>query len=289
MIHPATPTPKPDLEPLRPVAVRDLVRLGRERDGGYVVSRRAIEATRVLVGLGVNDEWSFEEAFLARAPRTRLVLVDGTVGRGPYAWRTLERAIAVPRRLVRGHVRRARLAWDEARSYAVAWQRLEAFLAPEGRRLVQAMIGPRDDKGTVSWGTVRRELGSPDPGRALFVKMDVEGAEYDVLPAVLEDGACIAGFALEFHRLDRQWGRLLELRAAWEREFAVVHVHGNNGDTLIPGTTVPKALEVTLVARDLLTPEELGQRVAVPLPRPELDFPNDPDRSEFPLFAPAPV
>ena len=33
-----------------------------------------------------------------------------------------------------------------------------------------------------------------------------------------------------------------------EGEFAVVHAHGNNGDTLVPGTAVPKALEVTLVA-----------------------------------------
>lgn len=288
MIHSGESALQPDLELLRPVAVRDLIRLGRDRDGGYVVSRRAVEATRVLVGLGVNDEWSFEEAFLSEAPATRLVLVDGTVGRGPYAWHALERVVRASRRLVRGNVRRARLAWREARSYAAAWPRLEAFLAPEGRRLVQAMIGPRDDQGTICWRTLRSELGAPGPGRNLFVKMDIEGAEYDVLPDVLESGAFLTGLALEFHRLDLHWERLLELRAAWDGEFAVTHVHGNNGDTLIPGTSVPKALEVTLVARDLLTPEETGRRVAVPLPRPGLDFPNDPERAEFPLLAPAP-
>jgi hypothetical protein len=275
---------RPDLEYLRPVAVHDLVRLGRDRDGGYVVSRRAVESTRVLVGIGVNDEWSFEEAFLDEAPGARLVLVDGTVGRGPYARRALERGTRAARRLVRGHVRRAGEAWRQARSYAAAGSRLEAFLAPEGRRLVQAMIGPRDGKGTISWGTLRRDLGPLGPGRTLFVKMDVEGAEYDVLPDVLGNGALLTGLALEFHRLDLHWERLLALRSLWESEFAVVHVHGNNGDTLIPGTSVPKAIEITLVARDLLTPEETGRRVAAPLPRPGLDFPNDPGRPEFPLF-----
>jgi hypothetical protein len=284
MTRRGSPAQRPDLEALRPVDVHDLVRLGRERDGGYVVSRRALEATRVLVGLGVNDEWSFEEAFLAEAPRTRLVLVDGTVGRRRYAWHALERAARASRRLVRGHVRRARLAWREARSYAAAWPRLEAFLAPEGRRLVQAMVGLRDGRGTVCWKTLRRELGEPDRGRDLFVKMDIEGAEYGVLPAVLEDGGRIAGLALEFHRLDLHWGQLLELQGAWEGQFAVVHVHGNNGDTLVSGTAVPKALEVTLVARDLLTPEETGRHFAGPLPRPGLDFPNDPERSELPLL-----
>ena len=282
------PTARPDLELLRPVAVQDLVRLGRDRDGGYVVSRRAIEATRVLVGIGVNDEWSFEEAFLAAAPRTRLVLVDGTVGRAAYAWRALERGARASRRLVRGHVRRARLAWCEARSYAAAWPRLEAFVATDGRRLVQALIDRRDGRGRVSWETLHRDLDTPGRRRDLFVKMDVEGAEYDVLPAVLADGAQLTGLALEFHRLDLNWGRLLELRAAWDGEFAIAHVHGNNGDTLIPGTPVPKALEVTLVARDLLTPEEAGRRIADPLPRPGLDFPNDPERPEFPLFVHAP-
>jgi hypothetical protein len=114
--------------------------------------------------------------------------------------------------------------------------------------------------------------------------MDIEGAENGVLPAVLEDGGRIAGLALEFHRLDLHWGQLLELQGAWEGQFAVVHVHGNNGDTLVSGTAVPKALEVTLVARDLLTPEETGRHFAGPLPRPGLDFPNDPERSELPLL-----
>lgn len=43
-------------------------------------------------------------------------------------------------------------------------------------------------------------------------------------------------------------------------------------------------LEITLVARGLLAPEETGRRVAAPLPSPGLDFPNDPGRPEFPLF-----
>lgn len=149
---------------------------------------------------------------------------------------------------------------------------------------MQAMIGPRDGRGAICWGALRRGLGPPVPGRTLCVKMDVEGAEFDVLPDVLGDGPSLTGLALEFHRLDLHWKKLLTLRSLWETEFAVVHLHGNNGDALIPGTSVPKALEVTLVARDLLTPEETGRSVTEPLPRPGLDFPNDPVRPEFPLF-----
>ena len=41
----------------------DLIRIGRDYDGGYLVSKSDIEKTDVLIGLGINDDWSFEEDF----------------------------------------------------------------------------------------------------------------------------------------------------------------------------------------------------------------------------------
>ena len=41
----------------------DLVRIGRNNDGGYLVSKSDIEKSDVLIGLGINDDWSFERNF----------------------------------------------------------------------------------------------------------------------------------------------------------------------------------------------------------------------------------
>ena len=41
----------------------DLIRIGRENDGGYLVSRSDIDKSDVLIGLGINDDWSFEKDF----------------------------------------------------------------------------------------------------------------------------------------------------------------------------------------------------------------------------------
>ena len=43
----------------------DLVRIGRDYDGGYLVSKSDIQKTDTLIGLGINDDWSFEEDFLS--------------------------------------------------------------------------------------------------------------------------------------------------------------------------------------------------------------------------------
>ena len=44
----------------------DLIRIGRNFDGGYLVSKSDIDRSEILIGLGINDDWSFEEDFLHR-------------------------------------------------------------------------------------------------------------------------------------------------------------------------------------------------------------------------------
>jgi hypothetical protein len=68
------------LAALQPHALPDLVRIGRENDGGYLIPERVISKTDVLIGLGIEADWSFEQDFLSRNPRTVLAAVDESVG-----------------------------------------------------------------------------------------------------------------------------------------------------------------------------------------------------------------
>jgi len=47
-----------------PYRCDDLIRLGRNFDGGYLVSRQDILASDILVSMGINDDWSFEKDFI---------------------------------------------------------------------------------------------------------------------------------------------------------------------------------------------------------------------------------
>ena len=44
---------------------KDLVRIGRNYDGGYLVCKKDIDETEVLIGLGIGDDWSFESNFVS--------------------------------------------------------------------------------------------------------------------------------------------------------------------------------------------------------------------------------
>ncbi|MDB2668324.1 hypothetical protein N9Y74_00395 [Alphaproteobacteria bacterium] len=50
---------------LEPTECADLIRLGKDFDGGYLVSRRDVDASDGLIGLGVSNDWSFERDFRA--------------------------------------------------------------------------------------------------------------------------------------------------------------------------------------------------------------------------------
>jgi hypothetical protein len=55
-----------DLNRFHPIQMDNLIRLGRDWDGGYVVSKDQIEKTETLLSFGINDDWSFEIDFEKR-------------------------------------------------------------------------------------------------------------------------------------------------------------------------------------------------------------------------------
>lgn len=65
------------LNSLRPVITNDLIRVGRNQDGGYVVNLKSISNSK-LISLGISDDWSFEEHY-NKITNQSIVMYDGSV------------------------------------------------------------------------------------------------------------------------------------------------------------------------------------------------------------------
>ena len=63
---------------LQPFHCKDLVRLGKDHDGGYLVNSCDIEKTQHLISFGMGEDWSFEEDFCVRQ-NCNLSVYDGSV------------------------------------------------------------------------------------------------------------------------------------------------------------------------------------------------------------------
>ena len=48
---------------LNPYKNDNLIRLGKDYDGGYLVDKKSVLSTDVLIAIGISYDWSFERDF----------------------------------------------------------------------------------------------------------------------------------------------------------------------------------------------------------------------------------
>lgn len=270
----------------KPIGIDDLIRLGGLEDGGYVISRRCVEKTRILLSLGISSEWSFEAEFLRLSKDTAVVGVDGSVSAGIFFSRAIE---GIKRAFSAGINFQVGRVGTECRG-ALWWLKkalqFNKFYCRGSRHFHQVFIDSLQKAGAITWTELWRaepvltdvRSGSFD----CFVKMDIEGAEYRVLADPSFDASKINGLVVEFHDCDIHWDVFSTIMDQLSREFAVVHIHGNNFRPLIPDSLTPSTLEVSFLNRRLLSecPTEVMDRY----PRPSLDWPCNPTQPDYPIY-----
>lgn len=95
-----------------------------------------------------------------------------------------------------------------------------------------------------------------DDGR-IFVKMDIEGAEYEALEILTDpDLDRISQLVLEMHELSDRAPEALALLGRFQERFVLVHLHGNNCLPLQKWGRwqIPEVVELTWVHRSLCGP-----------------------------------
>ncbi|MDN2582846.1 hypothetical protein [Aquibium sp. ELW1220] len=236
-----------DSDPVRailPAAFRhrlcpDLVRIGSDGDGGYVVSQGDVRRSDLLLSLGLGDDWSFERAFHGLSP-VPIRAYDGSVNRKLFyraAWQALKR-------------RRLEETFEHLRNY----RHFKRFFVSD-RVHVRKFVG---SPLYLSLDDIIRGIAA----RNIFVKMDIEGSEYRCLDALVENQHLLTGVVIEFHDVDLHLDRIVSFMEQFR--LRLVHVHANN---CAPVTTagIPLALELSFSAR--------------PAPRePWCDYPSPLDR-----------
>jgi hypothetical protein len=150
----------------------------------------------------------------------------------------------------------------------------------DGMSFERLFLGSSDTEARTTLGewVTRHE---PQTTGDLLLQMDIEGAEFDVVPNV--DAALLRRFrvvVIEFHKLD--WvaqpfvrERMEEVFAKLAIDFVPVHLHANNTShaRAIGPLRVPRAVEVTYLRRDRC--RSLTARETLDHP---LDRDNVPDR-----------
>ena len=236
-----------------------------------MLPRSVLASSRSLLSLGVEANWEFEEGALALNPALNVTCVDGTTSPGIIRARALKELGRAALRL--RPVKFARMLKLLGRSRA-----FKRFFA--AHEFLSLMVGPTPGPGAATLPELLARVRQNDPDRWVFVKMDIEGSEYDSLSAAGRLGR-VAALVIEFHELGRNWTRFVATLDALGQDFVIAHIHGNNHLGCIPGTTVPETLELTLVHRELVAGILPAASDSYPLPA--LDRPCDRRRPDLAL------
>ena len=179
----------------KPLGKNELIRLGSDNKGGYVVSADAVTSTRYLLSLGLGNRCEFELDFAAMARLKRLHAHDPALDADEL--REAGRRSILPffgdtpqRRRARAHLKNYRTLFTDR--------------GPDFRHS-RDPIGLSE--GALPLHEALAALGA-EPGRG-FLKCDIGGAEYEMLDAIIEANESLSGLVIAFHDVP---ARLREIR-----------------------------------------------------------------------------
>ena len=197
-------------EAFKPDALYDLIRLGRDHDGGYLVERKSVQEAGALVSFGISDDWSFERSFL-NCNTVPLEAYDHTTT--PFlflykVWRLLGSILIFKKP-----------PWLLFNAF---WAPFDYYLFFRKNRIHHRLRVGGGVRNSVSLRTVMSEIQS----RPVFLKIDIEGSEYEVLDDLIAHSDQCCGLAIEFHDMHLHRDEILSFLG--EYPLTLVHIHGNN-------------------------------------------------------------
>jgi Methyltransferase FkbM domain len=261
---------------LRPIEYPDMIRLGTKGDGGYVVPRNQVENCRLLISLGLSDNWDFDREFLAINPTARVIGVDHTIGKWwfmrrilVYSWKTILYLVI--------HNKRKRNKYVYKLKNCLAY--FSFFRLPNVH--LKKKVSSDGGKSSIRLDQILDANSTQDAIRDVLLKMDIEGAEYQVAQDIIRCEGRIRIITAEFHDLDSRTEDFNKSVESLLQYFFIVHVHGNNGACYDQRNNFPSVAEITFLNKSLLSlPVSFS---TTGYPREGLDFPNNPNASEYTL------
>jgi len=209
----------------------EFIRLGKENDGGYVVPKVALETADALMGYGIDNDISFERDFSKRFNKS---------------------------------------------SYGFDCGVKSIDTGDSNCHFINECIGTSNYlyKNQVSSGRIStyseqiRNLKLSN--KKIFIKMDIEGAEYIVMNDILKHSKNITGIFIEIHYSNKK--KILKLLSSLNKNFILLHIHGNNCCCKLTNEfPIPIVSELTYINKNLVNSYKISKNQKHPLP---IDQPN---------------
>lgn len=190
----------------------DLIRLGKNNDGGYLVGKNTIKNSKNLVSLGICNDWSFEKDFKNKKKFLNILMFDDQ----------LDILFLIKIFFKQKYIKLKLIALKNI---------VEYFLFVKNR-FKQKRVSKKNFKKILQLFK-----------KNIFLKIDIEGSEYQLLNDIMHYKNKICGIAIEFHNVDVNIKKIENFIK--KLDFYITNVHINNY-SMFGKNLIPKVIEITL-------------------------------------------
>lgn len=199
-----------------------LVKLGGFKDGGYVADYFSLMQSKILISGGVGSNVRFESDCYDVNQDLRVILVDPTV--------------SIVRMIVRGFYHFIKKGESGYRSLSEV---LNYLFFIRRAKLIKKYLG-----NSFLINDILSEVDFNISGNTIFVKLDIEGAEYDLLKNIVQLKNNLSGVCIEFHDLHKSTNRDKLASFLSDLNFLIVHISVN--EVCLTEGNYPSVLEISL-------------------------------------------
>lgn len=269
-----------DAELLRCTPCTDLIRVGRDKDGGYVIPARLLTCSNSLIAGGIYTDWSFEEEFISKGNIKSFFLVDKDSSVSSQYEKLID---YLKEKKVSSFSKIYQLMhffYNIPRLFFIRRKLKKKFI--DAYLTFSNSINVQEDRMT-SLPSLLKRLPGKDEDKAIFLKLDIEGSEWEIIDDIVSLAPFLTGLALEVHDLDQMPEQLDYLiNTLSDNGLKIVHVHPNNAGGFCNGTSLPRLLELTFLNSKLFNKDELDANLLEPFHyQHHLDRPCDPNQPEM--------
>ena len=220
----------------------NLIRLGHDNDGGYLIEKKSLSEAKSLISFGISYDWSFEKQFFS-IKHCPIHCYDPTIKYSSikkFSRRSIINLFKIKnffnKKLFMQNINNIFLYDDYKKFFS--------------KKVIhyESSIGIGRNKINFSEIINRIKL------YPIFLKIDIEGSEYRILDDILKYQDKIAGLVIEFHNVDLHKDIISDFIKKFN--LSLCHIHGQNpsGTDYLDINNDPTQVEMTFSnTKDILS------------------------------------
>ena len=248
---------------LKPYQIRssNLIRVGPKTDGGYIIDRRILNKSKILIACGLNDDWEFERDYLKKNQKTQINAYDHTVNK--RFWLTRFKKDIISLFLFKKLKINKILDIFKYLDYRLFFRNNNKHFE---KKIVFKKRGGNET-------TIPEILANYNE---IFLKVDIEGDEYKILNDIKRNSSKIIFLVIEFHDVDKNIKKIKNFIK--KLDLKIIHIHGNNYGGLDKNNN-PKVIELSLLNSKKIKLKKILSKRNYPIN--DLDYKNFKRRSDI--------